>query len=301
MKKDRGAFRSSDYRKKEWDVQLKKYVTADTVYALLVDPVTIAVLRPDGTEIKVVELDRHTEEELLSPTTKCSLSVLHYDNSVCDASLTPFKDGISPSRYLDVSDEGARRKLYEALRVSARELIDYSLARLEVLEKQYEKYTAEIADFKAKIGNTDGPEIERAKEAIGQKYKEAVEVVGQVLLKFETQIGRQLPTGEDDARRFLESLYATEGSSLVLARILFVRFFEDHEMTMRKISNGGIKVFRDYHKYVKDDYQFLLTDAYKDVEHIYSRLFEPSIFDWSHRGPRQGLGHAGETERLPRK
>jgi hypothetical protein len=49
----------------------------------------------------------------------------------------------------------------------------------------------------------------------------------------------------------------------------------------------SVKVFRDYHKYVKDDYQFLLTDAYKDVEHIYGRLFEPSIFDWSHKGDGQ--------------
>jgi hypothetical protein len=42
---------------------------------------------------------------------------------------------------------------------------------------------------------------------------------------FEGQIGRRMPENEDEGRRFLQSLYATEGSSLVLARILFVRFF----------------------------------------------------------------------------
>jgi hypothetical protein len=52
-------------------------------------------------------------------------------------------------------------------------------------------------------------------------------------------------------RQFLQNLYATEGSSLVLACILFVRFFEDHDMTIRKISNGGIRAFRQYHRYLK--------------------------------------------------
>jgi hypothetical protein len=56
VKKERRAFQSADYRKKEWDGQLRKYVSADTVYALLIDPETVAVLRPDGTEIKTVDL-----------------------------------------------------------------------------------------------------------------------------------------------------------------------------------------------------------------------------------------------------
>jgi len=49
----------------------------------------------------------------------------------------------------------------------------------------------------------------------------------------------------------------------------------------------GIKAFHEYHRFVKDDYQFLLTDAYTEAEHVYRRLFEPSIFDWSHKGDGQ--------------
>ena len=66
-----------------------------------------------------------------------------------------------------------------------------------------------------------------------------------------------------------------------------MRFLEDHDMTIHKISNGGIKMFRDYHRYVKDDYQFLLTDAYRDAEKLYHRLFEESVFDLSHKGNGQ--------------
>lgn len=287
VKKERGAFRSRDYRKERWEKQLRNYVSADTVHALFLDPTTIVVLRPDGSETKVVELDKHSAEELLSPTTECSLASLQYANSVCEASLTAFREGETPSRYLDVNDDVQREKFYEALRISARELIDYSTFRLAQLETQYENYLTELKEVDAKVAGVSSREVDVTKKTIKQRYKEAVEMFEGTLKDFEGQIGRQIPKKEEEVRKFLTSLYATEGSSLVLARILFVRFFEDHGMTMRKISNGGVKAFRQYHQYVKDDYQFLLTDAYRDAEHVYRRLFEPSIFDWSHTGDGQ--------------
>lgn len=287
IKKERKAFRSEAYRRERWNNQLKNYITADTVYALFIDPETIAVLRPDGSEIKVVALDKHSPEELLSPATDWSLAFLHYDNSVSETSLTSFKEGKSPSRFLDVNDEAARDKFYEALRISTRELIDFSQGKLRDLEVQYEKYNAEIKEVDEKTAGVKSPEVDATKNAIHRKYKESIEIFENILKVFEGQIGRQMPKKEEEARKFLQSLYATEGSSLVLARILFVRFFEDHNMTVRKISNGGISQFREYHRYVKDDYQFLLTDAYKEAEHVYRRLFEPSIFDWSHKGDGQ--------------
>lgn len=287
VKRERKAFRTAEYRQRVWETQLRSYVTADTVYALLIDPQTIAVLRPDGTEIKVVELDAHSAEELVSPEAACSLAMLHLDNSVCETSLTSFKDGMAPSRYLDVSDEQARGKFYESLRVSARDLIDYSLSRLREHIRLYEQYNTEVAALKEKVGTVKDERAELARQALAQRYRDPIDVFENILAKFESQIGRQLPAKEDEAKRFLENLYATEGSSLVLARILFVRFLEDHDMTSRKISNGGVKAFRDYHRHIKDDYQFLLTDAYKEAERLYRRLFEPSIFDWSHKGDGQ--------------
>jgi hypothetical protein len=82
VKKERGVFRSPDYRKEQWETQLKNYVSADTDYALFIDPTTIVVLRPDGFEVEVVELDRHSVAELLSPMAENSLAPLRYENSV---------------------------------------------------------------------------------------------------------------------------------------------------------------------------------------------------------------------------
>lgn len=286
VKRERRVFRSSQYRQKEWEVQLKHYVSADTVYALLIDPETLVILRPDGTEVKTVELNEQSADKLLSQTSDCSLAMLHYNNSVCDTSLNSFKEGLAPSRYLDVTTEEDRNKFYAALRISARDLIDFSLIRLGQFQKKYKEYQDELMSLKEKVGTFKDENVELAIRSLEQRFKDAINLFENILNVFEAQIGRQMP-GKEDPRRFILNLYATEGSSLVLARILFLRFLEDHDMAIRKISNGGIKTFREYHLYIKDDYQFLLTDAYREAEQLYGRLFEPSIFDWSHEGDGQ--------------
>ena len=84
VKKERGVFRSRDYRKEQWEKQLRNYVSADTAYALFIDPTTVVVLRPDGSEVEVVELDKHPVAELISPMAENSLAPLRYENSVED-------------------------------------------------------------------------------------------------------------------------------------------------------------------------------------------------------------------------
>ena len=82
----------------------------------------------------------------------------------------------------------------------------------------------------------------------------------------------------------MQEVYSTEAANLVLARILFVRFFEDYDMTTRKISNGGILRFREFQRYVKDEYTYLLESAFRDMKAVYARLFEDSVFDWAGKG-----------------
>ena len=283
VKRTKGLFRDSSTRDERWKKQLSRYVSADSVYALLIDPVTIAVFSPNGTEDKVVKLDRTTVEKLLNPTSPDSLAFLTYANSVSDESLKGFKEGTAPYRYIDVTSEGGRERFYDALRLSAGELIDYSSKRLNVVLNDYTLYEKERAQIEAKTFGKDEAYAE-AMARLENEHKESIRFVKSLLPAFEQQIGKALPEGKAEANRFLIDVYATEGASLVLARILFIRFFEDHEMVKRKISNGGIKAFRDYYSYLQEDYKVLLKNAYEDLERIYRRLFEPSILDFTHEG-----------------
>ena len=284
VKKEPNAFLSKKYVQERWENQLSKYITADTVYALFLDPSSLVVLRPDGSIIKSIKLDNATSEDLISSSTENSLSMILYQNSLSEKSLESFKQGLSPSRFFNVKNDLDKKRFYNALRISTRELIDFSLLRLDYLQNQYKKYLDELDTINQKVGSFKDEAVLNAKESLAQKYKDSLYFFKTVLPEFEAQVGRQIPSKEKDAQKFIKTLYATEGSSLYLARILFVRFLEDNDMVIKKISNGGIKAYRDYHRYIKDDYQFLLTDAFKEAEYLYNRLFQPSIFDWSHEG-----------------
>jgi type I restriction-modification system DNA methylase subunit len=279
VKQKPGLFRERTVREERWGEQLSRYVTADTVYSLLIDSLTIAVLHPSGREIKIVYLDKTTVEELRSES---GLEFLSYDSSIGEKSLQTFVDGHSPSKYIDVTQEDGREKFYNALRVSAQELIDFSVQRLKILREDYSVFEQALEEMEEKAPHD--LEFDMALKRMERKHQESIRFVRDILPAFRQQVGKAMPEEEEEARKFEIEVYATEGASLILARILFIRFFEDHDLVKRKISNGGIKVFRDYYSYIKDDYRFLLTSAYKDLEVLCHRLFEPSIFDFASEG-----------------
>ncbi len=280
VKNEPGRFRDPAYRRDRWQQQLSRYVSADTVYALLIDPRTVVVLRPDGTEVKVVALEGATASNITG-----SLAFLSYENSVSEKALTDFREGLSPARYVDVTTAEGRDRFHAALRLSARELIYYSARRLDSLHADYEAYEQAVKQVNEKVqGAPHDQGYQTALERIREDHRESIELIENVLPTFKDRIGRALPAKEEEARRFLDEAYTAEGASLVLARILFIRFFEDHEMVKRKISNGGVRAFREYMSHVQDDYRVLFSFASKDSEVVYRRFFEPSLFDFAHGG-----------------
>jgi hypothetical protein len=283
VKAEKGRFLNEEERNEVWSDQLERYVSADTVYALLVDPHSLAVLRPNGTLVKAVDLTETSVEELTQHEGVAGLAFLGYEASVSEEALEGFKLGEAPSRYLDVKTDAGRSRFYDALRISSQELIDYASARLQGQLECYTEYEEKLQEVNDRAVLEDDL-LENLRNDLRRDHHDAVELVEKILPDFEDLIGRQLPSKEGEAKRFLHDVYATEGSSLVLARVLFIRFCEEHKLTTRKISNGGIRQYREFFEYLKDDYRNLLQNAYRDVERVYARLFEPSIFDWTHEG-----------------
>jgi type I restriction-modification system DNA methylase subunit len=279
VKQKPGLFRDRATREERWNEQLSRYITADTVYSLLIDSLTLVVLHPSGREIQVVHLDKANVDDLRSES---GLEFLSYSSSIGEKSLKTFIEGHSPSKYIDVRQEGGREKFYSALRVSAQELIDFSVQRLKVLREDYKVFEHALREMEEKAPHDQV--FDTALKRLDRKHQESIRFVRDILPAFRQQVGKAMPEGEEEARKFEIEVYATEGASLILARILFVRFFEDHDMVKRKISNGGVQAFREYYSYIKDDYRFLLTSAYRDLEVLCHRLFEPSIFDFASEG-----------------
>jgi len=281
VKPEPGFFRTDANQQTVWTRQLKRYVTADTVHCLLLDPTALVVMTPNGHRILQVDLDAKSVRELTDPSGESSLSFLSFDNSTGSVALGEFVSGNSAMHYLDVSVSESRESFYNALRLSASELRNYALARVHSHMQAYEDYKKKKTALE-QVGVGQTPRMKEQMRDLKREYRSAIQLREEVIEHFADQMGREVPSDPDEQENFIQKVYAAEAANLVLARILFVRFFEDYDLTTRKISNGGVAQFRTFHRYIKNDYRYLLDNAFRDMKSVYARLFEESVFDWAH-------------------
>lgn len=90
----------------------------------------------------------------------------------------------------------------------------------------------------------------------------------------------QSRTGIEDSK--LKELFAIETANLILARVLLLRFFEDHDFfgEIRYLCNGGVEAFQHMRDYFKSSYTKLLKDAYAEGSRLYSSAFDETELDW---------------------
>ncbi|HEX4133302.1 MAG TPA: N-6 DNA methylase [Bryobacteraceae bacterium] len=94
-----------------------------------------------------------------------------------------------------------------------------------------------------------------------------------------------------DSGKAVES-FIYETASLIVSRMLMVRFSEDHGFLKRYISNGGVEVFARYADYYAKPMQALLKETYRQSSELYRNLFDPSILDWALDSSDESLSSA---------
>lgn len=90
----------------------------------------------------------------------------------------------------------------------------------------------------------------------------------------------QSRTGIDDDK--LNELFSIETANLILARVLLLRFFEDHKFfgELKYICNGGVDAFQKMRSYFKSSYTKLLEHAYREGSRLYASAFDETELDW---------------------
>jgi len=83
-----------------------------------------------------------------------------------------------------------------------------------------------------------------------------------------------------------------ETASLIVSRMLMVRFSEDHGFLKRYISNGGVEVFARYADYYAKPMQALLRETYRQSAQLYRSLFDQSVLDWALDSTDENLSSA---------
>ena len=89
---------------------------------------------------------------------------------------------------------------------------------------------------------------------------------------------------KDEAKRADAALdlLAAESASLVLARCMMLRFFEDHNFFGQKkhLCNGGVKAFQQMREHFGTSYVRLLRETYGEGSRIYPAVFSEHELDW---------------------
>jgi hypothetical protein len=105
------------------------------------------------------------------------------------------------------------------------------------------------------------------------------------------QSARKSGSKYTDSGKAVES-FIYETSSLIVSRMLMIRFSEDNGFLRRMISNGGIKAFSGYAAHFGIGMQTLMRETYRHVRPFYTNLFAEGPLDWVLQSDDDGLSDA---------
>jgi hypothetical protein len=94
-----------------------------------------------------------------------------------------------------------------------------------------------------------------------------------------------------DSGKAVESL-GYETSSMILSRMLMIRYAEDHNLLSRYICNGGIEQFTRFAEHFNLGAQGLLREVYRKARDLYFSVFSPDPLDWAVQGDEPVLSEA---------
>jgi len=163
-------------------------------------------------------------------------------------------------------------------------VIDEEIARTltpeEVAEypEAHDRFTADIQPYVYAL------HIE--KHLLGE-YATRLGIEGSISLLKPRRAGSKLT----DSGKVVES-FVYETASLIVSRMLMVRFSEDHGFLRRYISNGGVEVFARYAEYYSKPMQALLKETYRQSAELYRNLFDRNILDWALDSSDEGFSNA---------
>jgi SAM-dependent methyltransferase len=307
-KDEHDAFSTSGKREAIF-AQKAKYVRPDTAWFVMVDP-TVFVARPVMTSAHgsandiVLALDVTVDEA----TFRAKFARIAYGVAGVPQRLKAFREGdtalIATEKLAapDTADKRqrnqvavARRNFYETLRNTTGHLQESTLATLQsVLTMATDVSTAWEA-FSKKYPEASFDPYTLTASARPGNYELAMSYGGDV-----ARLNRKLKKAGSIARLALDGLpefrarvnakddkqalemFATETANLILARILLIRFFEDHSFfgPNRFLCNGGVEAFQKLREKFTYGYTRLLKMAYEKAQALYAAAFDETELDW---------------------
>lgn len=290
-----------------------KYITPNTAWFVMVDP-TVLVARPvlNGTfdinnDIVFRFAGPEGEAEFLQ-----MFAGLRSEVAGVSERLRRFREGdvsLIATEKLLVADDAddrvrnrvqvARRAFYTTLRDTTHGLQEATLQTLRSVWHEVETVKRAVEVFDAIYGPCEfdahalmirgKPRLEQRSYGadvarLNRKLKKAGSIARLAITgypQFLDRIGVRDDARAEEQRRALE-MFATETANLVLARILLIRFFEDHGFfgARRYLCNGGVAAFQQLRELFEQGYTRLLKMAYEKAQALYAAAFDETELDW---------------------
>src|SRR5271157_5845934 len=299
-KLDDAEIRDEDRRERIWREQVLAhgYIGPETFYVVLCAPRTFYVCDLDGKVLETLEIDGYrvldprskAEYPLTEKAVRERLHIISYAASLERRQFEAFREGKLKSGHIPITSE-TLSQLQSAFSYSIEKLQGYCHFRFRELEKEYQEANGKIAELEQRLKDIGSGAV-KTRARLRYRILTLRAHHDLALQVFERDYDRfkhdQTYAGTQEESAF-EDIFCTNTAYVALSRLIFVRICEDVGLTTRKISNSGIAVWRDFVQNIKEQYQDLLDVAYKDVAHIYSSLFESSVFDWF--GKSNGVLH----------
>ena len=294
-----------------------KYITADTAYFVMVDP-DVFVFRGVGlgsagdVETPWAGLTIDAFAERLAPLRAEVAGVpemLHEFRTGNEALIARdklmAKPGADKAEQLLVQIN--RNVFFDALGETTHLLQQATLRALQAGRPARDEIIKKVTEFGAKYDgyafnaypisingkerkSREQEQAHRRESAMLRRYLVQTPAASRLTLdalpRFAERTGLKLPDDIDKIERF----FANETANLILARILLIRFLEDHgffdvegpDGTQRRryLCNGGVAAFQGMHQYFDHGYTRLLEEAYRTGGHFYSAAFDETELDW---------------------
>ena len=286
-----------------------KYIRPDTAWFVMVDP-TVIVARPvmgakhDSANDIVFALDDNVDEAAF----RSAFGRLSYGVAGVPQRLKKFREGdisLIATEKLSAPDKPdkrrenqvliARRNFYETLRNTTGHLQESTLATLQSVLGMATDISESWAAFGEKYGEASFDPYTLTASATPANRAAAMTYGGDV-----ARLNRKLKKAGSIARLALDGLpqfrarvnakddkqalemFATETANLILARILLIRFFEDHGFfgENRFLCNGGVEAFQKLREKFTFGYTRLLKMAYEKAQALYAAAFDETELDW---------------------
>jgi SAM-dependent methyltransferase len=286
-----------------------KYITPNTAWFVMVDP-TVFIARP------VLSADFNPENDVsfyfAGPESEAEFrerfASLRAEVAGVPEKLRRFRAGdtsLIATERLIAPENGtarqrnrsavARRNFFSTLRDTTAALQEATLQTLRSVVGDVDSISASIAQFEERYGPSRFDAHSLTISARPRTYEETRSYGGDV-----ARLNRRLRRAGSIARLAITSypqfkarvsaksetqaleMFATETANLVLARILLIRFFEDHEFfgQHRYLCNGGVQAFQQLREIFEQGYTRLLKMAYEKAQQLYAAAFDETELDW---------------------